>query len=68
MSKFLVIGFLLAIIGSLGSGLFYLVRDTSDEKRTVRALTWRIVISLALVVFLVIAFFSGWLHPHGLRP
>lgn len=68
MTTFVIIVFLIAIVASLGSGLFFLVRDSSNEKRTVRALTWRIALSLALIVFLIIAFFAGWIHPHGLRP
>lgn len=68
MTTFVIIVFLIAIVASLGSGLFFLVRDSSNEKRTVRALTWRIALSLALIVFLIIAFFAGWLQPHGLRP
>ena len=68
MTKIVVIVFLIAIVASLGSGLFFLVRDSSNEKRTVRALTWRIALSLALIAFLILAFFAGWIHPHGLRP
>jgi len=65
MSTTIIIVFLIAILVSLGSGLFFLVRDSSDEDRTVRALTWRIALSLALIIFLVIAYFAGWIHPHG---
>lgn len=66
MTTLLIIAFLIAIVASLGSGLFFLVRDTSKEKRTVRALTWRIGLSLALIVFLVIGYFAGWIQPHNL--
>lgn len=68
MSKIIIIVFLVAIIGSLGSGLFFLMRDTSDETRTVRALTWRITLSLTLIAFLIIAWLAGWIHPHGIHP
>lgn len=68
MIKIVIIAFLIAIIVSLASGLVFLVKDTGDEKRTVRALTWRIVLSVAFIVFLVIAFAAGWIHPHGMHP
>lgn len=68
MIKAIIILFLVAIIASLASGLFFLVQDTSNKKRTVRALTWRIALSVAFIAFLVIAFLAGWLHPHGLQP
>lgn len=68
MTKVLIVLFLIAIIVSLGSGLVFLVRDSSDEKRTVRALTWRIAISIAMIAFLVVAYLAGWLHPHGISP
>lgn len=66
MTTLLIIAFLIAIVASLGSGLFFLVRDTSNEKRTVRALTWRIGLSLALILFLVVGYFAGWVQPHNI--
>lgn len=68
MTKIVIIAFLIAITISLGSGLFFLMRDKSGETRTVRALTWRIALSLALIIFLVVAWLAGWLHPHGIQP
>lgn len=68
MIKIVVIVFLFAIVVSLGTGLFFLVHDKSNETRTVRALTWRVAISIAMIIFLVVAYFAGWLHPHGIRP
>lgn len=68
MIKYFLIAFLVAIMISLGSGLFFLMRDTGDQKRTVRALTWRVALSIAMIIFLVVAYWQGWLHPHGIRP
>src|SRR5699024_3332210 len=68
MIKILIIIFLIAIIISLGSGLLFLVKDSSDDDRTVRALTWRIALSVAMIAFLVVAYFAGWVHPHGISP
>jgi len=47
-------------------GLFYLVKDRGQSKRTVRALTVRIVLSILLFVALFIAFALGWISPHSL--
>jgi hypothetical protein len=66
VAKIIVVLFLLIIIGSLFSGLFYLVRDKGSSERTVRALTWRIGLSVALFVLLMIGYATGLLQPHGL--
>ncbi|MCA0402639.1 MAG: twin transmembrane helix small protein [Proteobacteria bacterium] len=66
LGKAIIIIAMLIILFALGSGLFYLVKDTGDTKRTVKALTWRIGLSLALFIFLFFAFYMGWIKPHGL--
>jgi len=54
---------LLGIVGSLASALFYLVRDNQDSKRTVRALTVRVGLSVFLFVLLLIAHYAGLIQP-----
>ena len=66
--KSVVILLLLLILASLFSALAYLVRDRGASRRTVRALTWRIGLSLALFALLLLAGWMGWIQPHGLRP
>ncbi len=61
--KGLIVLFLLIIFFSLGSALYYLVRDQGQTDRTVKALTWRIGLSLLLFVLLFIAFALGWISP-----
>jgi len=56
---------LLGIVASLGSGLFYMVKDKGESKRMVRALTIRIALSVTLLLFLVFAGWQGWIAPHG---
>ena len=46
---------LLAIVGSLFSGLFFLYRDRGRGVAMARALTWRIGLSIALFVVLVVS-------------
>ncbi|WP_232220410.1 DUF2909 domain-containing protein [Legionella tunisiensis] len=43
----------------------FLVRDEGKTKRTVKALTWRIALSLLLFLFLLLAFKMGWIQPHA---
>lgn len=64
--KSIVILVMLIIVSALGSGLIYLVRDKGDGKRTVKALTWRIALSLCLFLFLFLSFSLGWIQPHGI--
>lgn len=66
--KSIVILLLLLILASLFSALAYLVRDRGGTRRTVRALTWRIGLSLALFALLLFAGWMGWIQPRGLRP
>lgn len=66
--KSVVILLLLLILASLFAALAYLVRDRGATRRTVRALTWRIGLSLGLFALLLFAGWMGWIQPHGLRP
>ncbi len=61
--KGFIILFLLAIFFSLGSALYYLMRDQGKSDRIVKALSWRIGLSLLLFVLLFIAFALGWITP-----
>jgi hypothetical protein len=59
---------LFLILLSLGFGLFFLIHDQGPRRRTVKALTFRIGLSLALFVLLFLAYAAGLIRPHGLRP
>jgi hypothetical protein len=59
---------LLAILFSLGSGLFFLVQDKGRSQRTVKALTVRITLSLGLFILLMLAYALGLITPHGIYP
>ncbi|MDB5800769.1 MAG: Protein of uncharacterized function [Rhodocyclales bacterium] len=65
--RWVVIALLLAIMVSLGSGLFSLVKDKSNSDRTVRALTWRIGLSLLLFFLLILIYRMGWVSGHLLH-
>jgi cytochrome bd-type quinol oxidase subunit 2 len=59
--KIVVILLLVAIVASLGSALFFLVTDQGRSKRTVRALTVRIGLSLALFLLLMAGYYFGFI-------
>ena len=63
--KTLVVLLLAAVVSSLFSGLFFLMRDRGNSTRAVRSLTWRIGISLALFVLLLVGAAAGWIDPRG---
>ncbi len=66
MSKIVIIVLLLAMIASLGVGLFHLLK-TPDERDTgdklVKSLTWRIGIWVVLFVFILLSMKMGWITP-----
>tara|TARA_B110000285_G_C15085442_1_gene595958 strand:- start:1061 stop:1339 length:279 start_codon:yes stop_codon:yes gene_type:complete len=66
MIKVVIVFMLLAMVVSLGVGLYHLVK-TPDERdkgdKVVKALTWRIAISAALFGFIVLAVQMGWIKP-----
>ncbi len=65
--KIIVIAGLIAVIASLFSALYFLYRDRGRGDRMVKALAIRVGLSATLVIFLVVAYFMGWIAPTGLR-
>ena len=59
--KIVVVLFFILILASLGSALFFLVRDRSQSKRTVRALALRVGLSLVLFALLMAGYYFGFL-------
>jgi hypothetical protein len=66
MKIFVAIAFVL-IVASLGSALFYLMRDKGQSNNTVKALALRVGLSIALFISLLIAHWLGWIETTGLR-
>ena len=66
--KIIVLLLLALILISLGAGMVSLIKDRGETNRTVKFLTIRIVLSIALFVLLVVSFLMGWIQPHGLVP
>jgi hypothetical protein len=59
--KIVVILFLVFILGSLFSALYYLVRDKGQGERTVKALTVRITLSVTLFALLMLGYYFGFI-------
>ena len=68
--KILVLLGFLAIVASLGSALFFMLRTQQDDaasgKRMARALAWRVGLSVVLFVCLLLAWKLGYIQPTGL--
>lgn len=65
--KAVVLLLLAGIVLSLGSGLFFLVKDNKDpaenSTRLLTSLKIRVGLSVALIVVLVASFSFGWIQP-----
>lgn len=66
-SKAIIILFLLSIVYSLGSAIYFIMKDPATGTRSVKALTWRVGLSLALLAYLVFAYYQGWIKPHPIN-
>jgi len=66
--KIIVVLLLFAVLVSLASGMFFLVHDKGESDRTVKSLTIRITLSIALFLMLIIGYFTGLIQPHGISP
>lgn len=62
--KALVVAALIAIVVSLASGLVFMMRDRSQSKRTVNALTVRVALSVILFLLVLIAMATGLITPN----
>ena len=66
MSTIVIVVLLLAMLASLGVGLFHLLK-TPDERdsgdKVVKALTWRIGIWVVLFAFILLSMKMGWITP-----
>jgi hypothetical protein len=68
--KYLVLVGFLAIIGSLGSALFFMMRDGRNGKpktsNMARALAVRVGLSILLFVCILLAWKFGYIQPTGI--
>lgn len=65
--RIVVLLFILFIVISLGSALYYLVKDKGQSERAVKALTVRISLSIFLFAMLMASYYFGWIPQTGLH-
>jgi len=68
LSKVLIIGAFLLILYTLASSFYFLVKDSGEGERTIQRLSWRVGLSLGLVILLWVGFQLGWIEPQGVNP
>lgn len=66
MKIFVALAFALILL-SLGSALFYLMRDKGKGPRTMRALALRVGFSILMFLLILGAYYMGYIQPTGLR-
>ncbi|MDN5782133.1 MAG: twin transmembrane helix small protein [Luteimonas sp.] len=67
LKTLLIVAFLVVILWNLGAGLYYMLVDKGQTKRTVNALTKRIALSVILILLVTLAIYMGWITPHGIQ-
>src|SRR5580692_6662376 len=65
--KPLIVLTLLAIVASLGKALFSMSSGPEHAARVVQALSWRIGLSVALFLSVLLSYHFGLISPHLLR-
>lgn len=58
--RYVVILMLVLIVASLGSGLYFVMRDDAKSKRAVKALAIRVGLSMALFLILMGSYYFGF--------
>ena len=66
MTTLIIVAFLVVIVYNLGAGLYYMMVDKGQTNRTVKALTWRIGLSVTLILLIILGVYTGVIKPHGL--
>lgn len=57
--RIVVILFIIVILGSLASALYYMIKDRGTGVRMAKALTIRITLSIVLFLLLMLGFYTG---------
>ena len=59
--RYVVVAMLILIVASLGSGLYFVMRDDATSRRAVKALAIRVGLSMALFLILMGSYYFGWI-------
>jgi hypothetical protein len=60
--KIIVLTLVFLIVASLGSALYYLIRDKGTSTRTAKALTWRVIFSITVFALLMLSYYFGLIN------
>jgi heme/copper-type cytochrome/quinol oxidase subunit 4 len=65
--RIIIIVALVAVVSALFAALYFMYHDRGRGERMVVALAVRVALSAALIGFLVLSYWMGWITPMGLR-
>ena len=66
--KVVVFILLAAAVFALFRALTSMMRGDSAGGKTVKALAWRVGLSVTVFLFLLLSMYMGWVTPHDVRP
>jgi len=64
--KIVIVVIFVCILASLGSALFFMMRDKGRTRNTARALGLRVGLSVLLFLFILFAHYQGWIESRGI--
>ena len=65
LAKAVIIIFLLVILYSLGSSFYFMVKDKGEGDRALKRLSWRIGLSIFLLLLFYLMVQMGWIELSG---
>lgn len=68
LPRLIIILVLIAILGSLFSGMYFMLKDRGRSARNIKALSLRIGLSLLLFALLIVAYLTGIIQPNATHP
>jgi hypothetical protein len=66
LQKLVIIAFLVVILWNLGAALYYMMVDKGSTNRTVKSLSWRIGLSVGLILLVGLGLYTGVIKGHGI--
>ena len=68
LPKLVLLVLIIAIVASLTSGLYFMMKNNDDSDQMVKALTIRVVLSLLLFGTLMLGYHLEWFQPNTTLP
>lgn len=63
--KAVIVVFLIIILYSLGSSFYFMLKDKGEGDRAVKRLSWRIALSIFLLLLFYVMVQLGWIELSG---